>query len=235
MNPCKNVACFVLLSAIVLTGCKDENKTTNLETEQSNKPQTEMTAAEKIAEHYGVSKFNDVEELQFTFNVESNGNIRSRHFKWNPKTDDVVFTSPTDTVTYNRNSIDSTAMNADKAFINDSYWLLAPFKLVWDEGAEISDPVKAIAPISENEMNKLTITYTGEGGYTPGDAYDFYYTDNYEIKEWAFRRGNQTEPSLITTLEDKENFNGLTLLKDRKRPGEDWRLFFTDLSVKFSK
>jgi len=229
MHIFKNLSIIFFFSALVLIGCNDGKK------QEVKEPEKQKTEAEKIANHYGISKFNDVEELQFTFNVESNGNSRGRHFIWNPKTNDIVFMTATDTVHYNRKTMDSTAIDADKAFINDSFWLLAPFKLVWDEGTTISEPIKAIAPISGDEMNKLTTTYVGDGGYTPGDAYDFYYTDTYELKEWAFRRGNQPDPSLVTTWEDPETFDGLTLVKDRKRPGEDWRLYFTDLSVKFSK
>ena len=220
-----------LISILILFSCKDNNSTNNEVTAEAEK-----TVAENIAEHYGISKFNEVEELEFTFNVESNGNLRSRHYSWFPKTGEVTLMSAQDTVQYNRNNqMDSLTMNADKAFINDSYWLLAPFKLVWDEGTSISDPEKVAAPISSEQLNKITITYTGDGGYTPGDAYDFYYNDNYEVKEWTFRRGNQTEPSLITTWENEQNFDGLVLVKDRVRPEEDWKLFFTNLNVKFSK
>ena len=48
-------------------------------------------------------------------------------------------------------------------------------------------------------MQKLTIVYGDEGGYTPGDAYDFYFGDDHIIKEWVFRKGNATEPSTMTT------------------------------------
>ncbi|WP_228850648.1 hypothetical protein [Aegicerativicinus sediminis] len=217
--------------ALVLASC-NQNKSNN----EENKSHIEKTVAEKIADRYGIAKFNEVEELQFTFNVDNKGSHRSRQYSWFPKTGDVTFMSAQDTISFNRDKdMDSLTINADKAFINDTYWLLAPFKLVWDEGTSISTPEKTKAPLSGNLLNKITITYTGNGGYTPGDAYDFYFDDKYLIKEWSFRRGNQSEPSLNTTWENEESFDGLVLVKDRIVPGDDWKLYFTDLNVKFSK
>ena len=87
--------------------------------------------------------------------------------------------SGNDTISYNRKDMDSLSINADKGFINDKYWLLAPFQLLWDHTAAISEVVKEEAPISKNTMNKITLTYASEGGYTPGDAYDFYFGEEF--------------------------------------------------------
>jgi len=75
----------------------------------------------------------------------------------------------TDTINYNRKSIDSLSKKADRGFINDKFWLLIPFQLVWDAGTTISEPVLANAPISQIEMNKITILYSDKGGYTYQD------------------------------------------------------------------
>ena len=81
-------------------------------------------------------------------------------------------------------------------------------------------------------MQKLTIVYTGEGGYTPGDAYDFYFGDDYLIKEWVFRKGNQAEASLATTWEEYSDFNGLVMSKTHKKAEGNFKLYFTNIQVK---
>ena len=55
--------------------------------------------------------------------------------------------------------------------------------MVWDSNATISETKKAEGPISKDELNMITMTYSDEGGYTPGDAYDIFYDDDYLIKE----------------------------------------------------
>src|SRR5690606_33114281 len=167
--------------------------------------------AEKIANASGFENWKNVLELHFTFNVERDTTHFERSWIWSPKTDDVVMISGKDTITYNRKSVDSSSINADKSFINDKYWLLASFQLVWDHGTQISEPSKEAAPISNIEMNKITLTYPSNGGYTPGDAYDFYYDDDFIVREWIYRKENSKEPSMTTTWEDYENFNGIKI------------------------
>ena len=127
--------------------------------------------------------------------------------------------------------MDSIAMKADRGFINDNFWLLIPFQLGWDEGTTISEPIKVKTPIGNIEMNKITLTYSNEGGYTPGDAYDIFYGDDYIIKEWAFRRGNKPEAGLINTFENYQDFNGLKIALDHKKAEGDWNLKLSDVKV----
>jgi len=81
-------------------------------------------------------------------------------------------------------------------------------------------------------MQKITIVYGSEGGATPGDAYDFYFEDDFILKEWIFRKGNQTEPSMITTWEDYAGIEGLKIAKAHKKEGENFNLYFTGIEVK---
>ena len=80
-------------------------------------------------------------------------------------------------------------------------------------------------------MQKLTIVYSSEGGYTPGDAYDFFFDDDYKIREWIFRKSNQTEPSTITTWEDYESVGGLLISKMHVKDTGDSSISFTDVSA----
>ncbi|MGC1632382.1 MAG: hypothetical protein WA749_09760 [Gelidibacter sp.] len=191
----------------------------------------EWTTAEKIANANGIQNWKNVIELQFTFNVDKDTTHFERSWTWHPKTDDVIMISGKDIVTYNQKAVDSTSMSADKAFINDKYWLLAPFHLVWDTSATISEPSKVEAPISKTQLNKITITYANAGGYTPGDAYDLFYGDDYLLKEWNYRKGNSKEPTMTSTWEDYEDFKGIKISKLHKRSDINWKLSFTNIKV----
>ena len=216
----------------ILVACKTETKEQNTEAETASELKKELTTTEKIAKVHGFDHWKSVNEFQFTFNVDRNENHFERSWTWNPKTDDVKIISKTDTIYYNRKSVDSLSLNIDKAFINDKFWLLIPFQLVWDEGTTISKSSKEVAPISKTELNKITLTYDNEGGYTPGDAYDIYFDNDYMIKEWVFREGNSDEPSMTTTFENYENFNGIKIAKDHKMDEGNFNLFFSNIKIK---
>ena len=213
---------IILLSFfLILTSCKKETKKEAIE------PVTEMTTAQKIANAHGFENWKNVSKIEFTFNT-SRG---SRSWTWEPKTQNVVMTTKEDTIAYNRSKIDSTSLGADRAFINDKFWFLAPFQLVWDKGTTISGPVKEMAPISKTEMNKITLTYSNEGGYTPGDAYDFYFGDDFIIKEWIYRKENSETPSMMTTWEDYQDFNGIKISTMHRNDDDTWKLYFTGVKV----
>lgn len=214
---------ITFLSLLLLfTACKKGTDKT-----QTDQPEPILTTAQIIANAHGIEHWNKVSKIEFTFNT-SRG---ARSWSWEPKTQNVVMISKGDTIAYNRTKIDSTSLGADRAFINDKYWFLAPYQLVWDKGTTISEPKKELAPISNVEMNKITLTYPNEGGYTPGDAYDFYFGDDFIIKEWIFRRGNSEEPSLMTTWEDYEDFHGMKISKKHRNAEDDWALYFTGIDI----
>lgn len=192
----------------------------------------ELSIANRIADAAGIQKWDLVSEIAFTFNVDRNGNHSERSWIWNPKTDDVQMITSDDTVIYNRKKMDSTSEKADKAFINDKFWLLAPFQPVWDKGIRISQENNVVAPISKNALGKMTVVYGNEGGYTPGDAYDFFYDENFKIKEWNYRKANDPNPTLTTTWEDYMDFDGLQIATNHKDETGDFRLYFTNISVK---
>jgi len=216
---------FIYLFIITLTisSCKKDK---NIDSEEKS-----FTIAEKIANAHGYKNWQNVSKIDFTFNVDRDSSHFERSWQWEPKTNNVVMISKGDTVSYNRAQIDSTNLNTDKAFINDKYWLLAPFNLAWDEGTTISEPVKEEAPISKKELNKITLTYSSEGGYTPDDAYDFYYGDDFLIKEWIFRKADTSVPSLITSWENYQDFNGIKIALEHKKLEGNWNLNFTEIKV----
>lgn len=221
----KNLS-FIIGILFLFSACKSDKKETTLE------PETILTPAEKIAHAYGFENWDKVKEIAFTFNVDKDSTHFERSWIWQPQANLVTQISNNDTIQYNRTKLDSTTTNTDKAFINDKYWLLAPFNLVWDEGTSISNPIEEMSPISKKSLNKITLTYSTEGGYTPGDAYDLYYNNNYIIEEWAYRKGNAKVPTIITTWENNKVFNNITISLNHKKADDNWELFFTNVSIK---
>ncbi|WP_431137315.1 hypothetical protein [Psychroserpens mesophilus] len=216
---------------VLLLACKTETKEQNIQSETSSEEKKEPTTAKKIAQAHGLEHWQNIKRIEFTFNVDRGDNHFERSWSWKPKTDDIRLLSEGDTIQYNRASLDSLTLNADKAFINDKFWLLIPFQLVWDKGTTISDPTLEVAPISKNELHKITLNYGNEGGYTPGDAYDIYFDDGYLIREWVYRKGNSEDPSMTTTFENYEDFNGIKIAKDHKMAEGNFNLYFSNITV----
>ena len=214
---------IIILIAILISSCKKQ-KVESFEF-------VPKTIAEKIAYAHGFANWKNVSEIKFTFNVDKDSIHFERKWKWNPSTHDVTMTNNIDTISFNRSKLDSLTTPLDRRFINDKYWLLVPFQLIWDEGITISDPTIELAPLSKTALNKITLTYSDEGGYTPGDAYDIFYNDKYIIQEWVFREGNSDEPSLITTFENYQDISDIKIAIEHKKIDENWNLNFTDISI----
>lgn len=217
---------LVLAILIITISCKSDKKEN---VDQTNK--TEPSILEKIAETYGFEHWKDVSQIEFTFNIDRDSSHFERSWAWNPKTSDVTLISNVDTISYNRKKIDSLSLDADKKFINDKYWLLVPFQLIWNQGITVSEVTKEESPINKTLLNKITVTYPNNGGYTPGDAYDLFFDNRFLIKEWIYRHQNQKEPSLVTTWEDQQNFNGIKLALKHTKPEGHFKLYFSNVKV----
>ena len=218
--------CLVLVSA-----CKSETSKTAIQEDVNT-----LTIGEKIAHAHGFENWKNVSEVKFTFKVDRDTiKGKGRSWIWKPLKDEVTMMASETTVTYNRTQMDSSHIGADRGFINDKYWLLVPFQLVWDASATISEPKKAPAPISKNELNMITLTYPNEGGYTPGDAYDIFYTDDFLIREWVYRKGNAKAATMATTFENYKDYNGIKIATDHKMADGKWNLNFADVSIRLDK
>lgn len=220
-----------LLLLIVLSySCKSETKAT------INSMEPKPTILEKIANAHGYENWGNVNTIKFTFNVDRDSTHFERSWIWKTKSNEVTRISGNDTLKYNRNNMDSIALKTNAGFINDRYWLLAPFNLIWDsDNFEYTLIENDTAPISKNPLQKLTIVYGNEGGYTPGDAYDFYFNEDHIIQEWVFRKSNQQEPSMVTTWENHKNHNGIIIALDHKKKGSVFNLFFDDIEVQLNQ
>jgi len=211
---------------LVITACKTEKKSP--ETQNTEK----RTILEKIADAHGYQNWNNVEQIAFTFNVDRDSTHFERSWVWKPKANIVKSMTTKDTLVYHRRSMDSIALKVNAGFVNDRYWLLSPFNLIWDAtNFEYIHDLQTIAPISKKPSQRLTIVYGKDGGYTPGDAYDFYFGDDYIIQEWVFRKANQPEPSMTTTWENYTEENGIKFAVDHKKDKENFNLYFSNIAV----
>lgn len=224
----KNVLALSLCLLTLVISCKTDKK----QPEDKATPKVTLTILDKVANAHGYAHWKDISSIQFTFNVDREDKHFERTWLWETGANKVTMTTRQDTITYNRKAVDSTMAGTDGGFVNDKFWLLAPFQLVWDQhNFSYEHTEGATAPISKSKMHKLTTVYANEGGYTPGDAYDYYFDDDYIIKEWAFRKANQEEPNMVTSWEDYKELNGLKISTMHKRPDADFSLFFTGVEV----
>lgn len=223
----KNYAALAFICITLLSSCKTDTKQV-----KPNTKEIASTILEKVALANGYHHWKDVASIKFTFNVDRDSSHFERTWLWQTNTHQVTMLTRQDTITYNRKFVDSTMISTDSGFINDKFWLLAPYQLVWDKNNFTYDYIKNIeAPISKKPMHKLTTVYAKEGGYTPGDAYDYYFEDDFIIKEWAFRKENQKEPNMVTTWEDYKNLKGLNISTMHKRPNSNFSLYFTSVTI----
>ncbi len=197
--------------------------------------QTDPTKfAQKVADAYGFKYFKNVSTLSYTFNVKRDTfPATTRSWKWNVKENTVTMVTSKETVTYKRDTIQSAAMKSiDGRFINDQYWLIFPYHLIWDAGTIITSKSNVVAPISKKECTMLTIQYNNKDGYTPGDAYDLFIDKNYLITEWNFRKGNAEKSSLSTTWQDNIKIKKLKISTNHLNADGKFRIWFTGVEVK---
>lgn len=222
----------ILCVTTLLLSCKTETKEGQIPVESISTEVKALTTAEKIAQAHGFDNWKRVKSIAFTFQVDRDGQQgKGRSWIWFPKNDSIFMNAGEQHVAYKRNLLDSVSLNTDRAFINDKFWLLIPFQLVWDKGTTISEVTNGKAPISKTEMSKITLTYGNEGGYTPGDAYDIYFDKNYIIKEWVFRKANSETPTMTTTFENYEDFNGIKIAKNHKNAEGNFDLYFSGIEI----
>lgn len=110
--------------------------------------------------------------------------------------------------------------NAYAAWINDTYWLLAPYKLR-DPGVTLA--LDGRETIGERTFDKLLLTFSGVG-LTPGDRYWFYVdVASGEIDRWAYVLEGQEPPPTVWIWNDWESYgpgirlSGRRVLEDGSR------------------
>ena len=141
-------------------------------------------------------------------------------------------------VTYNRRDLATGGSAAlkkiDAWFINDNYWLMFPFHVAWDAGAQVNDVGRKKLPLGEGKARCVIVTYPATGGYTPGDVYEIYLDDDYRLMQWIYRRGGSEQPTRITTWEDHRRAGSLVLSLNHQAADDSFRVWFTGVGLKLT-
>jgi hypothetical protein len=178
-------------------------------------PDAGSAIAARVAQAAGADEFEKLGTLKFTWT--HGPSKRQRHFVWNIAEKSVTVTADGSTVTVPiagpADPTNESQRDAHAAFINDSYWLLFEHHLVWDSGVSFED--LGVMPVPQHptlgERHALRVRYGSKGGYTPGYVYVLYLGEDDLPVAWAFHKGGQAEPSLVTTREGRRNIDGVVL------------------------
>ena len=225
---CVRSCVFALLACSLALACGEPASST--ETASASSSASSFVAKDlldSVALAHGYDHWAQVDAVSFDFVVSTADTVRSqRTWQWYPRTDSVVLEAPDqETVRYRRAQLsqigeDDPVVQADRAFINDTYWLLMPYYLVWSrEGFDASIARNVQMPLSGEPATRVTIQYQREGGYTPGDAYDLFVDGDLMLREWAFRRAGTAEPNLVTSWEGYSDMNGIKVPARHEAPG----------------
>jgi hypothetical protein len=138
---------------------------------------------EKLDKTYGLGSFGQIEAIRYTFNVQAPGLDLSRSWTWEPKTDQVTYEGKDKSgkpvkITYLRSQLGSQSAGVketiDPDFLNDNYWLILPFHIVWDTDARVEDAGMQKLPLGQGSAEKVAVKYPSDGGYSQGDTWELY-------------------------------------------------------------
>jgi len=187
-----------------------------------------------VADTYGFAHWGQIEEIRYTFRVTSANRDTARSWTWRPIEGRVTLEiEGEEPVTYLQSDLAGEVTDeirkTDHRFINDSYWLLFPYQLVWSDQT-VTDAGESPLPIGEGTARKLIVQYPNEGGYTPGDAYDLYLDDAGMIVQWDFRKsgGDTSRPM---TWENNIDLGPIKVCTDHYNADKSFRLWFDGLKV----
>ncbi|MCA1828507.1 MAG: hypothetical protein ABR567_21640 [Myxococcales bacterium] len=200
--------------------------------------------ADKIAKTYGLDSFGQIDAIRYTFNIDAGPRKVARSWVWEPKKEQVSYEGKDKAgnpvkVTYSRSQIASQSEvvkeQVDPGFVNDQYWLLFPFHLVWDAGATVTDAGMQKLPLGKGSARRVVVTYPSDVGYTPGDTWELYVGTDGRIREFVFHHGGTAKPNkVVATWADYEKAGPLLFSLDHRgnADGNPVRVFFTNVAVK---
>jgi len=200
--------------------------------------------AEQMAKTYGLDSFGQIEGIRYTFTAEFPGVKLSRSWEWNPKTDTVSYQGKDKSgkpvqVTYQRSQLgsqsDAIKNQIDPAFINDQYWLLLPFHVIWDGSATVTDDGSHKLPIGNGSAEQIVMKYPSHGGYAPGDTWELFVGADKRVEQMVYRRGGTGKPGVvIATWAGYKKAGPLLISTDHRgtADGKPVRISFSDVSVK---
>lgn len=208
---------------------------------KSKKPMMENASlSREVAMAYDVKAFNKVKSIHYTFNVDFNGKKMSRSWEWFPKTKEITYWGKNSKgkevkVTYNEHKMDNKIKKIDAKFINDNYWLLFPFHLVWDTNVKFQDLGIKKYPIGKGSGKAIMVDYSDKVGYTPGDHFELFLGKNDMVRQWIYFHHGSTKHPFPAVWEGNKNFDGFTISTMHFGPHKKFKLWFSNIKVSLVK
>lgn len=218
-------------------------------------PKADEVGKQLIAELGGEAAWEKARQFRFDFVVEREGKAIARFAHvWDRYTGDYRLTG-TDkagapyAVYFNVNTKQGQALvngkpvegderakqleNAYERFINDTYWLLAPWK-IFDPG--VTRTYDGAKPCPDGgTCDVLKLSFEGVG-LTPKDVYWLWVTqDGHKMVQWQFVLNGASEPPTTAAWKDWEKFGGILLSLDKPMSGRPVAIRFENVSVSPSR
>ncbi len=175
--------------------------------------------ADKMLMAINKPAYDSLQELRWSF-------PRGHHFVWDKRSnavevkwDDYVVqldpdnqsgTASKSSITLAGEDLDKAVSKAWKLFANDSFWLVAPYK--------IRDPGTERRMVETDDGPALLVTYTS-GGVTPGDSYLWLLDSDGRPKAWKMWVSILPWKGLEFTWEDWQQHRGAWLAPTHRGPG----------------
>jgi hypothetical protein len=211
----------------------------------------DQVAKELIAALGGEAAWDKARQLSFDFVVEREGTRAAEfHHVWDRYTGDYRLLGRDKSgapyaVYFNVNTRDGVGFSNSKAvegdekkklletaygrFINDGYWLLAPWK-VFDPGVhrdydgEKAGPDGALCDVIRLSFDNV--------GLTPKDVYWLWITrDDRRMVQWQYVLGGAQEDPTTALWKDWRDFAGVHLSLEKPMVGKPVRIFFENVAV----
>lgn len=202
--------------------------------------------ADEVAKTYGLDSWGQIEAIRYIWNIDIPGRKLSRSWVWEPKTGQVTYEGKDKdgkpvNVTYLRSQLSSQPANVkdeiDPGFMNDQYWLIFPFHVVWDSTPNVEDKGMHKLPLGKGSAEWLVVKYPSDGGYTPGDTWELFIGPDKRVQELLFRHGGSAKPSLVIATWAGYKKAGPLLVSTEHHgtaDGKPLHLWFTDVAVKLT-
>lgn len=119
--------------------------------------------------------------------------------------------------------------NAYGRFINDTYWLLAPWK-IFDPGVVLTYDSERTCP-DGGTCDVLKLAFENVG-LTPRDVYWLWVTrDGRRMVQWQYVLGGASEPPTTAAWKDWKPMGGILLSMDKPMSGQAFEIRFENVAV----
>ncbi|HKF44313.1 MAG TPA: hypothetical protein VKG01_14520 [Thermoanaerobaculia bacterium] len=214
-------------------------------------PKADKVGKEMIAALGGEQAWEKAREFKFDFVVENEGKVAGkRSHTWDRYTGDYKMTGTDQsgapyTVLFNVNTKQGKAWvngrpvegeEADKLvkgsyarFINDTYWLLAPWK-VFDPGVNLAYEGEKPCP-GGGTCDVLKLSFENVG-LTPKDVYWMYVTrDGHNMVQWQYVLKGADEPPTTVQWKNWQKVGGIMIAMEKPMEGKPTVIRFENVSV----